>query len=141
MFCFSFRKQGILVPLILDKKTLLIFDIFIMLAIWCLMLCFSKTSLKSNIYCKGHDFRRFMKWSDRHKTVGNKVSYKSMNNKVNCFISTMVQHSWSEKNHNAWLALCGSVLWNNKRAEIISLQKLLIWLGKQKEKASCQRKD
>ena len=30
-------------------------------------------------------------------------------------------------------------MWNNKGAEIICLQKLLVWLGKQKEKASCQK--
>lgn len=74
--------------MILDKKILLIFAIFVMLAILYLMLCFSKTSLESNIYHKSHDFGRCVKRSEWHKTVGSKASYKSMNNKVNCFIST-----------------------------------------------------
>lgn len=46
----------------------------------------------------------------------------------------VVQHSWSEKNDNVWLAVCSSVMWNNKGAEIISLQKLLVWLGKHEKK-------
>lgn len=133
-FCFSFRKQGILVPSILDKKTLLIFDIFIILVMLYLMFYFSKTSLESNIYYKGHDFIRCMKWSEWHKTVGSEASYKSMNNKVNCFISTCGSTQLEWKNHNAWLVLYSSIMCNNKGAEIISLQKLLVWLGKHKNK-------
>lgn len=52
----------------------------------------------------------------------------------------VVQHSWSEKNHNAWLALCCSVMRNNKGAEIISLQKLLVWLGKHRKKRQVVKK-
>ena len=53
---------------------------------------------------------------------------------------SVVQHSWSEKNHNAWLALCSSVMWDNKGAEIISLQKLLVWLGKHEKKRQVVKK-
>ena len=52
----------------------------------------------------------------------------------------VVQHSWSEKNHNAWLALYSSVMRNNKGAEIISLQKLLVWLGKHRKKRQVVKK-
>lgn len=44
--------------------------------------------LESNIHHKGHDFRRRVKQSEWHKTVGSKALYNSVNNKVNYFIST-----------------------------------------------------